>query len=144
MPRDPRSCTNRLRSAMGNSTPASESSISRDHRSFARRLQILAAERAMTRPPRSSRSGTSKAASRVSETTAAVARGAVGAAVNGAIGGIRGTANGIRDGWRKGSQSVAGRPGEAWVMGLIGGVRGTANGIRDGWSASIQRRRPRR
>jgi hypothetical protein len=112
----------------------------RDHRSSARWLPLPAAERPMTRPGRSSRFGTSKAASRLSDTTAAVARGAVGATVKGVIGGVRGTAKGIRDGWRKGSQSVAGRPGEAWVMGVIGGIRGTVNGTHDGWIAGSQSR----
>ena len=75
---------------------------------------------------------------------AAVTRRVVGAAVKGAIGGIQGAANGIRDGWRKGSPSVAGRPGQAWVKGVIGGIQGTADGIRDGWSTGSQYRRPPR
>ena len=83
----------------------------------------------MTQPGRSSRSGTSK-----------VARGVVGAAAKGLIGGFQGTANGVRDGWRKGSQSVAGRPGEAWIKGVIGGIQGAAKGIRDGWSTGSRSR----
>jgi hypothetical protein len=53
----------------------------------------------------------SEATSRVADATAAVAGGVVGAAVEGVIGGIQGAANRIRDGRRKGSQSVAGRQG---------------------------------
>jgi hypothetical protein len=74
----------------------------------------------------------------------AVARRMIGAAVKGVIGGIQGAAKGIRDGWSKGSLSVAGRPGQAWVKGFIGGIQGAANGIRDGWSTGSQSRRPPR
>ena len=92
----------------------------------------------MTEPGPSSGSRASGARSRVADATAAVAGGMV---VKGVIGGIQGSVDGIREGWRKGSQSVAGRPGEAWVKGVIGGVQGAAKGIRDGWSMRGQFRR---
>jgi hypothetical protein len=92
----------------------------------------------------SSRSLRREATSQLAGATAAVAKRMVGAAAKGVIGGIHGTANGIRDGWRKGSLSVAGRPGQAWVKGVIGGIHGAANGIRDGWSTGSPSRRPPR
>jgi hypothetical protein len=98
----------------------------------------------MTQPGEPRRSGARKATGWASDAAAALTRVVVGAGVKGVVGGIRGSANGIRDGWREGSQSVAGRPGEAWIMGVTGGIRGTVNGIRDGWSARSQSRRPPR
>ena len=71
----------------------------------------------------------------MADATAAVAGGVVGAAVKGVIGGIQGTADGIGEGWRKGSQSVVGRPGEAWVEGDIGGVQGAARESATGGNA---------
>jgi hypothetical protein len=86
----------------------------------------------MTPPDRLRRSRASKA----------TARAVLGAGIHGVIGGIRETANGIRDGWQQGSQSVAGRLGEAWYRGVVGGIRGTLNGIRDGRSGGSQSPRP--
>ena len=55
-------------------------------------------------------------------------RGLVGPAAKGVIGGIQRTAKGIRDGGRKCSQSVAGRPGEAGVKDVNGGIQVAAKG----------------
>lgn len=60
------------------------------------------------------------------------------AALKGLISGTQGAAGGMRSGWRRGSQSIAGRPGMAWAKGVIGGVRGTAMGIREGWNQHRQ------
>ena len=115
-----------------------------DRRCPAQWLSLPGAEPLMTQPRPSSSSRASEATSRVGDATAAVAGGVVGAAVQGVIGGVEGAANGIRDGWRKGSRSVAGRPGGAWVQGVVGGIRGVAIGIRDGWSTGSRfRARPR-
>ena len=112
-----------------------------DRRSPAQWLPRPEAERLMTHPRPSSRARASEATSRVGDAAAALAGGVIGAAIKGMIGGIQGAANGIRDGWCKGSRSVAGRPGGAWVHGLIGGIRGFAIGIRDGWGTGSQSRR---
>ena len=51
-----------------------------------------------------------KTMSRMADAATAVAGRVVGAAAKGLVNGTQGAADGIRDGWRKGSQSVAGRP----------------------------------
>ena len=112
-----------------------------DRRSLAQWPPLPGAEPLMTKPIPSRRSRASEAMSQVGDAAAAVASGVVSAVVKGVIGGIQGAASGINDGWRKGSQSVAGRPGRAWGQGVIGGIRGVAVGIRDGWSAGSQSRR---
>jgi hypothetical protein len=58
----------------------------------------------------------------------------IGAAAEGVVNGTQDAADGIRNGWRKGSQSIAGRSGMAWAKGVLGGIQGATKGIRDGWS----------
>ena len=40
----------------------------------------------------------------------------------------------------KASESVAGRPGMAWVKGVLGGIRRVADGTRDGWTTGSESR----
>src|SRR5262245_53665646 len=54
-----------------------------------------------------------QAMSRAADAAATVADRVVGAGLKGLISGTHGAADGVRDGWRKGSQSVADR-GRAW------------------------------
>jgi hypothetical protein len=75
-----------------------------------------------------------EALSRMADATTAAAGRVVGAAIEGLIGGAQDAADGIRNGWRKGSQSIAGRPGMAWAKGVLGGIQGATKGIRDGWN----------
>jgi hypothetical protein len=79
-----------------------------------------------------------KTLSEMVDTATAVVGKVVRGAVGGLVYGTQGAAEGIRDGWDKGSLSVAGRPGRAWAKGLAGGIQGAAKGIRDGWSATSQ------
>jgi hypothetical protein len=64
----------------------------------------------------------------VREAMSRVAGKVIGATVEGLISGTQGAADGIRSGWRRGSQSIAGRPGMAWAKGLVGGIRRTPKG----------------